>query len=180
MELYEYLKQIRLKKGIKTRELSKNIGYSHGHISSFEHGNKTVSLKFISGYIKGVSNNEVDYETLKTKISETYKVEINNNSNSEYTNKSIKPISLTEMFEKEYELDGKNLSLEEMKMMIALVRSYRNMNGSGEWMIWGVIAIIILVLLLFGSLLEQNDLKHQLEVKEYEVKRLKDKLENGG
>jgi len=47
-------------------------------------------------------------------------------------------------------------------------------------MIWGVIAIIILVLLLFGSLLEQNDLKHQLEVKEYEVKRLKDKLENGG
>ena len=45
---------------------------------------------------------------------------------------------------------------------------------------WGVIAIIILVLLLFGSLLEQNDLKHQLEVKEYEVKRLKDKLENGG
>ena len=91
-----------------------------------------MSLKFISGYIKGVSNNEVDYETLKTKISETYKVEINNNSNSEYTNKSIKPISLTEMFEKEYELDGKNLSLEEMKMMIALVRSYRNMNGSGE------------------------------------------------
>ena len=45
---------------------------------------------------------------------------------------------------------------------------------------WGVIAIIILVLLLFGSWLEQNDLKHQLEVKEYEVKRLKDKLENGG
>lgn len=45
---------------------------------------------------------------------------------------------------------------------------------------WGVIAIIILVLLLFCSLLEQNDLKHQLEVKEYEVKRLKDKLENGG
>ena len=45
---------------------------------------------------------------------------------------------------------------------------------------WGVIAIIILVLLLFGSILEQNDLKYQLEVKEYEVKRLKDKLENGG
>ena len=45
---------------------------------------------------------------------------------------------------------------------------------------WGVIAIIILVLLLFGSILEQNDLKHQLEVKEYEVKRLKDNLENGG
>ena len=38
---------------------------------------------------------------------------------------------------------------------------------------WGVIAIIILVLLLFGSILEQNDLKHQLEV-------LRDKLENGG
>lgn len=47
-------------------------------------------------------------------------------------------------------------------------------------MIWGIIAIIILVLLLFGSILEQNDLKHQLEVKEYEVKKLKDKLENGG
>lgn len=47
-------------------------------------------------------------------------------------------------------------------------------------MIWRIIAIIILVLLLFGSILEQNDLKHQLEVKEYEVKRLKDKLENGG
>ena len=45
---------------------------------------------------------------------------------------------------------------------------------------WGVIAIIILVLLLFGSILEQNDLKHQLEVKEYEVKRLKDKLEKEG
>ncbi|MCG2426026.1 hypothetical protein K4P21_09940 [Staphylococcus epidermidis] len=47
-------------------------------------------------------------------------------------------------------------------------------------MIWGVIAIIILVLLLFGSLLEQNDLKHQLEVKEYEIEVLRDKLENGG
>ena len=45
---------------------------------------------------------------------------------------------------------------------------------------WGVIAIIILVLLLFGSILEQNDLKHQLEVKDYEIKTLKDKLENGG
>ncbi|MEX2956177.1 helix-turn-helix domain-containing protein [Staphylococcus pasteuri] len=132
MELYEYLKQIRLKKGIKTRELAKNIGYSHGHISSFEHGNKKASLKFISGYIKGISNNEVEYETLKNQIAETYKIEINNDPNSEYTNKSIKPISLTEMFEKEYELDGKNLSLEEMKMMIALVRSYRNINGSGE------------------------------------------------
>ncbi|MCG2353343.1 hypothetical protein K4S27_06135 [Staphylococcus epidermidis] len=42
---------------------------------------------------------------------------------------------------------------------------------------WGVIAIIILVLLLFGSILEQNDLKHQLEVKEYEIKTLKDKME---
>lgn len=47
-------------------------------------------------------------------------------------------------------------------------------------MIWGVIAIIFLVILLFGSILEQNELKHKLEVKEYEVKRLKDKLENGG
>lgn len=27
-------------------------------------------------------------------------------------------------------------------------------------MIWGIIAIIILVLLLFGSILEQNELKH--------------------
>lgn len=42
---------------------------------------------------------------------------------------------------------------------------------------WGVIAIIILVLLLFGSILEQNDLKNQLEVKDYEIKTLKDKLE---
>ena len=45
---------------------------------------------------------------------------------------------------------------------------------------WGVIAIIILVLLLFGSILEQNDLKHQLEVKEYGIEVLRDKLENGG
>lgn len=45
---------------------------------------------------------------------------------------------------------------------------------------WGVIAIIILMLLLFGSLLEHNDLKHQLEVKEYEIEVLRDKLENGG
>ena len=43
---------------------------------------------------------------------------------------------------------------------------------------WGVIAIIILVLLLFGSILEQNDLKHQLEVTEYEIEVLRDKLEN--
>ena len=34
---------------------------------------------------------------------------------------------------------------------------------------WGVIAIIILVLLLFGSILEQNDLKHQLEVKHTKI-----------
>ncbi|MCG2466425.1 hypothetical protein K4P56_05415 [Staphylococcus epidermidis] len=47
-------------------------------------------------------------------------------------------------------------------------------------MIWGIIAIIILVVLLFGSILEQNELKHKLEMKDYEIKTLKDKLENGG
>lgn len=47
-------------------------------------------------------------------------------------------------------------------------------------MIWGVIAIVFLAILLFGSILEQNDLKHQLEVKEYEIEVLRDKLENGG
>lgn len=47
-------------------------------------------------------------------------------------------------------------------------------------MIWGIIAIVFLVILLFGSILEQNDLKHQLEVKEYEIEVLRDKLENGG
>nr|WP_244944007.1 hypothetical protein [Staphylococcus saprophyticus] len=47
-------------------------------------------------------------------------------------------------------------------------------------MIWRIIAIIILVLLLFGSILEQNELKHKLEVKEYEIEVLRDKLENGG
>lgn len=45
---------------------------------------------------------------------------------------------------------------------------------------WGVIAIIILVLLMFGSLLEQNELKHKIEMKEYEIEVLRDKLKNGG
>lgn len=45
---------------------------------------------------------------------------------------------------------------------------------------WGVIAIIILVLLLFGSILEQNELKHKLEMKEYENNVLRDKLKYGG
>nr|WP_241960479.1 hypothetical protein [Staphylococcus warneri] len=47
-------------------------------------------------------------------------------------------------------------------------------------MIWGIIAIITLVVLLFGSILEQNELKHKLEMKEYEIEVLRDKLENGG
>lgn len=47
-------------------------------------------------------------------------------------------------------------------------------------MIWGVIAIIFLVILLFGSILEQNELKHKLEMKEYENKVLRDKLKHGG
>lgn len=47
-------------------------------------------------------------------------------------------------------------------------------------MMWGVIAIVFLLISLFGFILEQNELKHQLEVKEYEIEVLRDKLENGG
>lgn len=47
-------------------------------------------------------------------------------------------------------------------------------------MIWGIIAIVFLVILLFGSILEQNELKHKLEMKEYETEVLRDKLKHGG
>lgn len=47
-------------------------------------------------------------------------------------------------------------------------------------MIWGVIAIVFLAILLFGSILEQNELKHNLEMKEYEIEVLRDKLKHGG
>lgn len=47
-------------------------------------------------------------------------------------------------------------------------------------MIWGVIAIVFLAILLFGSILEQNELKHKLEMKEYEAEVLRDKLKHGG
>ncbi|MFE8919311.1 hypothetical protein [Staphylococcus pasteuri] len=47
-------------------------------------------------------------------------------------------------------------------------------------MIWGIIAIIFLVILLFGSILEQNELKHKLEMKDYEIEVLRDKLKHGG
>ena len=47
-------------------------------------------------------------------------------------------------------------------------------------MIWGVIAIIFLAILLFSSILEQNELKHKLEMKEYETEVLRDRLKHGG
>lgn len=45
-------------------------------------------------------------------------------------------------------------------------------------MMWLVIAIILLVILVFGCMLEQNELKHK--IKEYEIEVLRDKLKNGG
>ncbi|MCE3022555.1 hypothetical protein [Staphylococcus pasteuri] len=47
-------------------------------------------------------------------------------------------------------------------------------------MIWGIIAIVFLVILLFGSILEQNELKHKIQMKEYENEVLRDKLKHGG
>ena len=44
---------------------------------------------------------------------------------------------------------------------------------------WGVIAIIILVYYYLALYLNRM-IKHQLEVKEYEIEVLRDKLENGG
>ncbi|ADC88348.1 MULTISPECIES: hypothetical protein [Staphylococcus] len=47
-------------------------------------------------------------------------------------------------------------------------------------MMWLVIAIILLVILVFGCMLEQKELKHKIEMKEYEIEVLRDKLKNGG
>lgn len=47
-------------------------------------------------------------------------------------------------------------------------------------MIWLVIAIILLVILIFGCMLEQKELKHKIEMKEYEIEVLRNKLKNGG
>ncbi|ATD30554.1 helix-turn-helix domain-containing protein [Macrococcoides bohemicum] len=77
MTLGQYLLQIRKRKGMSTRQLAKEIGYSFGYISAVENGTKkNPSLKFIKNYVSrlGATQKEI----------ETNLLEIQNLTNNEY------------------------------------------------------------------------------------------------
>ncbi|MEB5686668.1 helix-turn-helix domain-containing protein [Mammaliicoccus lentus] len=67
--LGEYLRKIRNKKQLTTRELGENIGFSYSYIASVEKGRRKPSKDFLEKYIYAVSKNNEELTEVKSVIS---------------------------------------------------------------------------------------------------------------
>lgn len=129
LKINDFLRTLRIEKGIKLRELARNIGYSHGQISAIETGSKKLSQRLLNKYVKAVCSNEDEYKNVKKKLKDEYSIELQDDYNTNYTLKVKRPISLNNLVENDFEIDGIKLSMEESKLIIATVRGYREVRG---------------------------------------------------
>lgn len=125
MTLNEYLKHLRIEKGIKLREFAKIINYSHGHVSRIENGKTTFNKDFLSKFIKAVSNNKNEFNLIQKTIQDEYGIEVEDIDFVAHTTERKKPVSLNNMVGQEFEIDGVVLTNEEMRFIISMARSYR-------------------------------------------------------
>lgn len=126
IKLNEYIKKLRLEKKIGCRELSGLIGYSHGHVSQMENGIKPIKLKFLAKYIKGVSNNEEEFEDIRKEIRETFNIDITYTDEVNFTHKKNVGIYLNNVIDTKLVIDDKELSIFEKKLVLSIIRGYRN------------------------------------------------------
>ncbi|MBT2860983.1 helix-turn-helix transcriptional regulator [Staphylococcus coagulans] len=132
MTINEYLRYLRIEKGIKLREFSKVINYSHGHISRIENGKTSFDKVFLSKFIKAVSNNEEEHNLIKKIIKNDYNIDVEGSNDVNYTHKKKRPISLNNFVDQQYEIDGIKLSNEEMRFAISMTRCYRSFKKGDE------------------------------------------------
>lgn len=120
-----YIRSLRNNKKITTRELGNMIGHSHSYIASLERGRKKIHSGILSKYIKAISSSDEEFNDIKEHIRSEYSIVIEDDKEVSYTTKEEKPISLNNVIDNRIEIDGQELSVNEIKLMINVVRGYR-------------------------------------------------------
>lgn len=122
--LVEYLKQLRKEKNITAEELGKMMGYSQSHISGVENGSKSLNSNLLTKYIKALSNDDAEKIEIENMIKNNYEDDLSNVKNVKFLN-SDKMISLNDITGHEFYIDGEQLSNREMKLILTVIRGYR-------------------------------------------------------
>lgn len=122
--LAEYLKKLRKSKNITAEELGNMIGYSQSHISGVENGFKNLNSNLLIKYIKAVSNDDIEKETIENTIKINYEYDLSSMKNADLFS-GDKIISLNNVTEHEFYIDDKQLSVQEMKLILTVIRGYR-------------------------------------------------------
>ncbi|WP_323706907.1 helix-turn-helix domain-containing protein [Mammaliicoccus vitulinus] len=122
--LVEYLKQLRKEKNITAEELGNMIGYSQSHISGVENGLKNLNGNLLTKYIKALSNDDIEKAEIENAIKNNYEYDISSVKNADFFNND-KTISLNDITGYEFFIDGEQLSNREMKLILTLIRGYR-------------------------------------------------------
>lgn len=125
--LGEYIRDLRNSKKITTRELSVMINHSQGHISGIENARRKINPSILSKYIKAISSSDEEFNDIKEHIRSEYSVVIEDDKEVSYTTKEENPISLNNVIDSHIEIDGQELSVNEIKLMISVVRGYRKL-----------------------------------------------------
>lgn len=122
-----YIRGLRNSKKITTRELGRMIGYSQSHISGIENGRRKIKPSMLSKYIKAISSSDEEFNDIKEHIRSEYSIVIEDDKEISYTTKEEKHISLNNVIDSRIEIDGQELSVNEIKLMISVVRGYRKL-----------------------------------------------------
>ena len=125
--LGEYIRGLRNSKKITTRELGSMIGYSHSHIGSIEKGRRKIKPSMLSKYIKAISSSDEEFNDIKEHIRSEYSIIIEDVEEVSYTIKEKTPISLNNVVDNYIEIDGQKLSVDEIKLILSIVRGYRKL-----------------------------------------------------
>lgn len=127
MELHEYIKELRLSKKIKGNELAKVTGYSQSHISGIENGLKKINNRFLNKYIKAVSKNSAEYDVVKKDIEKKFNINLHDVEDINFLVKENSSVSLNIVTDTKLEIDGIELSVSERKLILSVIRGYREL-----------------------------------------------------
>lgn len=84
--LGQFLRDLRQKKSMTTRELGENIGFSYSYLASVEKGRRKPSSEFLEKYIYSIADNNDELKEIKKSISNI----TNGNFYKQYSNTKIK------------------------------------------------------------------------------------------
>lgn len=127
MELHEYIKELRISKKMKGNELAKVTGYSQSHISGIENGLKKINNRFLNKYIKAISKNSTEYDVFKRDIEKKFNINLHDVEYINFLVKENSSVSLNIVTDTKLEIDGIELSVSERKLILSLIRGYREL-----------------------------------------------------